>query len=142
MVEAIERIEAHGHSEIRGTHRSTFEFTREEHLTSRGDCIVAVRANKGFSELSEKFKRLAARDSARITILIEVDQISEVAVGRGSGLLTFCSDSDIVARKSTFTCDRTVMVESNKAALDFNRDLIRSLRNPDTIARITIAARI
>jgi hypothetical protein len=39
-----EFIEARGHKKIRGTHRTTFEFTKEAHLTERGDCIIGVRA--------------------------------------------------------------------------------------------------
>ena len=56
---ATEYICAHGHNLITGNHETTFEFTKDDSLTTRGDCIIAVGA-KGTKELSEDFKRLAS----------------------------------------------------------------------------------
>lgn len=139
--EVIEKIEAHGHSAVRATHKTTFEFTKEEHLTSKGDCILAVGASKSVAELSEKFRKLAMRDFAKIVIMIEVDKINEIAVGRGSASLTLSHETDIVARKSAFTCGRTVMIGSNRAAADFSRKLVGRLRNPDARVSLTLIVR-
>jgi len=136
----VEMINAHGHRAVKATHRTTFEITKEEHLTSRGDCILAVGADKGISELSATFRRLVSRETAAISITIEVGGLIETAVGRGSRLLTFEDKNDIVARKSTFTCGRTVMIRSNKAAADFSREIAKRLRDPDAPVKVTLVA--
>jgi len=136
----VETLNAHGHRAVKATHRTTFEITKEKHLTSRGDCVLAVSADKGISELSAEFRRMASRDTAAISITIEVDGIVENAVGRGSALLTFEDDSDIVARKSTFTCGRTIMIRSTKAAADFSREIVNKLRNPEAAVEVTLVA--
>ena len=43
---AIETLEAYGHRNIRATHRSTFELTKDDYLTHRGDCIIVLRLLK------------------------------------------------------------------------------------------------
>jgi hypothetical protein len=136
----VETLNAHGHRVVKATHRTAFEITKEEHLTSRGDCVLAVGADKGISELSAEFRRMASRDAAAISITIEVDGIVESAVGRGSALLTFEDDSDIVARKSTFTCGRTIMIRSSKAAADFSREIVNKLRSPEAAVKVTLVA--
>ena len=136
----VEKIDARGHSSVSAQHKTTFEFTKEGNLTAKGDCILAVAANKGARDLSEEFKRLATRDDSRIAIMIAVDGVTETAEGRGSSLLVFTHETDIVARKSRFACDRTVMVESNKAAADFSRDLTKRLAKPSATVHITLVA--
>jgi len=134
---ANEYVCAHGHDLITAKHKTTFEFTKDVCLTHRGDCIIAVGA-KGTKELSEDFKRLAAIDSAKITISMEVDGINEIAVGQGSRELAFSHPTDMVARKSSYTCPRTLMIRSNKAASDFDRKFIKRLKNPKSTINIVI----
>ncbi|MGQ9542952.1 MAG: DUF371 domain-containing protein [Candidatus Bathyarchaeia archaeon] len=140
MTRVTEEIEAWGHPNITAKHKTTFELTKEESVTTRGDCILAVKASKAAAELSTEFKRLASRDSTRIIFLIEVNDIVEVAVGRGNVMLTFRDGVDIVARRSNYICDRTIMVKSNKAAKDFSRVMVEHLRDPDAEVHVTIIA--
>ncbi|MFX0070300.1 MAG: DUF371 domain-containing protein, partial [Candidatus Hermodarchaeota archaeon] len=37
----------------------TLEITKDAHLTDRGDCIVAVKADKACLDLSKEFKEAA-----------------------------------------------------------------------------------
>lgn len=134
---ATEYIWAHGHDLITAKHETTFEFTKDVCLTRRGDCIIAVGA-KGTKELSEDFKRLATIDSAKIIIRMEVDGINEMAVGQGSRELKFNHPTDIVARKSSYICPRTLMIRSNKSASDFDREFIRRLKNSKSTINIVI----
>jgi hypothetical protein len=142
MTCVVERLNAHGHKAVKATHRTTFEITKEERLTSGGDCIVAVGADRGLSELSSEFMRLASRDEATITVTVEACGIVETATGKGSILLTFEDENDIVARKSSFICGRTLMIKSSKAAADFSRRLVKRLRDPETVVRVVLAARL
>jgi hypothetical protein len=107
----------------------TFEITKDDHLTQRGDCIVAVRASKSISELSDEFKRLARSALARISVELEADGIRETAAGMGHPGLSFSHASDIVARKSAYVSERTLMIRADKAAGDFSRALIKRLQN-------------
>ena len=125
----IERLEARGHRNIVAENKVTFEITKETHLSKKGDCIVGIRASKGACELSEKFKRFAKRENARITVIFKVGNNREVAIGRGSSQLTFNHPTDLVARKSSYTCGRTLMIKTDKAAVDISRHLIEKLKD-------------
>ncbi|MEM3004556.1 MAG: DUF371 domain-containing protein [Candidatus Bathyarchaeia archaeon] len=142
MTRVVELLNAHGHRAVKATHRTTFEITKDERLTSGGDCIIAVGADRGLSELSAEFVRLASRDETTITVTVEACGIVETAIGKGSGLLTFEDEDDVVARKSSFTCGRTLMIRSSKAAVDFSRRLVKRLRDPDTVVKVVLTAQL
>ena len=123
-------IEAFGHRNITAENRTTFEVTRDEHLTRRGDCIIAVNATKGARDLSQEFKQLVREEAAKITMVLEVGAWREVAVGRGHSQLTLRHATDLVVRRSTYVCDRTLMVRADKAAIDLSRKLVKEAQNP------------
>jgi hypothetical protein len=136
----VETLEAWGHPNVIGENRKTFEVTTEKTLTRRGDCIIAVNASKAPADLSEDFKKLARRDDAKITVIVRAGDVEETAVGWGSPKLTYAHEEAFVARKSRFTCSRTLMILSDKASTDFSRRLIRRLQNPQLKVTITIIA--
>ena len=138
----VEEIRAYGHPNIRATHRSTLEITKEENLTPRGDCIIAIKANKGLYELSNEFKKIVRKDGSKIKLIIEVEGLKEEITGYGSSKLTLNHPTDIVCRKSSYTCSRTLMIKANKAAIDLNREIIKKLKNPDTPVKITLIAEL
>jgi len=142
LAKTFEHIVARGHSKILATHRTTFEITEDEHLTERGDCIVAVKSTKGAKDLSPEFKRLARNDSARITVILDADGRKEVSIGRGTRQLSFTHPSDLVVRKSGFICGRTLMTHSNKSASDFSRSFVNRLRDPNTKIEITLVVEV
>ena len=141
LMEVIEEISAFGHSLIRSTHKTTFEITRDEHLTERGDCIIAIKANKSASDLSREFKEAAKKPNSEITIIIEVGDEVEVVNAFGSPYLTFTHSRDIVVRKSSYICGRTVAIKANKAARDLSREIIRKLQNPEQTVKIRLISR-
>ena len=136
----VETLEAWGHPNVIGENRKTFEVTTEKTLTRRGDCIIAVNASKGAADLSEDFKKLARRDDAKITVIVRAGDVEETAVGWGSPKLTYAHKEAFVARKSRFTCSRTLMIRSDKASTDFSRCLIRRLQDTRLKVTITIIA--
>ncbi|MEM2557698.1 MAG: DUF371 domain-containing protein [Candidatus Bathyarchaeia archaeon] len=139
--EAIEEIRAFGHSLVRATHKTTFEVTREDHLTERGDCIIAVKADKAARDLSERFRDIARRPNAEIIIIIEANGERDVVRAYGSPRLTLTHSMDIVVRKSSYVCARTVAIGADKAACNLSRKLIEKLRNPHQEVRIILSAR-
>lgn len=141
MIEKV-IVMARGHENIRSLHRTTLEITKDESLTPRGDCIVAVGADKALKDFPESFKRLARNSKAKITVTLEVSGIKEVITGRGDEGLSFEHTSDIVVRKSTFICPRTLMVEADKAARDISRELVEKLKNPEAILKAEIVVEL
>ena len=45
------KIIAYGHKNVRGTHKTTFEITKDKDLTERGTCIIGVNASYDLDEL-------------------------------------------------------------------------------------------
>jgi len=141
-MEITEIIFAYGHRNIRATHESTLEITKEAELSKRGDCIIAVSANKAINDLHSEFKENLRKENARITILIEVGDAAEVVNAFGSPRLILTHRTDIVVRKSNYTCNRTLAIQADKAACDLSRKLAEKLRNPKQKVKITLTVRV
>lgn len=140
VLKAVEEIVAFGHPLIKATHRSTFEVTKENHLTEKGDCIIAIRANKAARDLNENFKDAVRKTDANITIIIEVDGEREIVKAYGSPYLSFTHPTDLVIRRSGYVCGRTVAIKADKAACDLSRSLVDKLRRYEKQVRITLIA--
>ncbi|MCG2782813.1 MAG: DUF371 domain-containing protein [Candidatus Altiarchaeales archaeon] len=123
-----ETIRARGHENVTARHKTTLEFTKEEHLTPRGDCIIAVSADRGLQEFSEEFKNLLKDDDAVLEITIECGGISEILKAKGHHNLTLTHPTDMVVRKSDFICDRTLAIGADKASIDLDRELVEKLK--------------
>lgn len=136
----IEVIYARGHENVQSTHRTTFQITREPFLSKRGDCVIAVAATKGAIDLSSKFKEATRREKARITVVIEVNKVKEVVQAKGSKRLTFTHPQDLVVRKSSYVCGRTLAINADKAAFELSKELVDKLRNPQEKVKITLIA--
>ena len=135
-------LEARGHRKIRAVHPTTFEFTKDHHLTWRGDCIVGVGASKAASDLSDEFKAAARNVDAAIHVKMEVEGVVDEALGKGHPSLSYMDPRALVARRSKYTCGRTLMILSNKAAADISRTLIGLMRNPKAKMEITLTAEL
>ena len=141
-LKVVERISARGHEGITATHRTTLEITKEKDVCGRGDCIIAVSANRGAVDLSGDFKKLAKSGSCRISVKIRIGDSHTEIVGLGHPNLTFEHPSDIVVRKSHFTCSRTLTVGADKAAANIERALVRKLQNPEQEVLLELAAEL
>jgi hypothetical protein len=133
-----EVIVAKGHENIRATHETTLEITMEEHLSERGDCIVAVGASKAGVDLNAKFREALRKRNARLTILIEAGGVTERVNAHGSPRLILTHPTDLVVRKSDYVCSRTLAVRADKAAKHLSRELVEKLKNPKEKAKITL----
>jgi len=137
-VRVVEVIHAKGHENILSNNKTTFEITKETHLTKRGDCILAVNADKAAADLSQEFKKAMRKDKAKLTIVIEVDEEREVVKALGNPQLSLTHSTDLVVRKSSFICNRTLAIQADKAAKDFRRTFVKKLQNPKQTATITL----
>ena len=136
----IEKISAYGHENVRSTHETTFEITKEKSLTERGDCIIAVGATKGAKDLGLKFREAAKRKAARIKITVEAGGVKEVVKARGTPRLLLTHPTDLVVRKSDYVCGRTVAIGADKAASDLSKELVEKLKDPSQKVTITLTA--
>lgn len=141
-MKASESIAAFGHGNIRATHKTTFEITKEKRLSIKGDCIVAVSADKGFPELSPSFRRLLLTEGAKLTIVIVADGVIDTVRAFGSPKLILSHPTDLVVRKSSYICGRTLAIFADKAACDLSRKLVEKLQNPEQEVKITLTVEV
>ncbi|VVB51478.1 Uncharacterised protein [uncultured archaeon] len=122
------KYEGKGHENVRSTHKMTLEFTKDGHLTPRGDCIVAVSFPIGCAQLPPEFKKLLSNDNAALRIRISCGGETDEIHAQGSKELKLTHPTDIVIRKSTFIDDRTLAINANKAASDLKKALVENLK--------------
>lgn len=127
-----------GHENIRSSHRSTIEITKERRLTPSGDCIVGVDATASCNELPAELKDRLRDSNTKVTIVICVQDQTFTINGFGHPDLSLTHTTDIVIRKSSFTCPRTLAVRCNKASDLIPRDMVSLLRNSNTRGIFTV----
>ena len=136
----VETILARGHENITATHKTTFEITKEESLTKRGDCIIAVSANKAMPDLKSEFKKALKNENAKLIIEIKAGEIREIVRACGSSQLQLTHPTDMVIRRSSCICNRTLAIKADKAAADLSRSLVEKLRKPKQNVEIKLIA--
>lgn len=127
------KIMARGHENVLSLHKSTFEITKDKDLSLSGDCIIGLDIDKSMEDFPKEFKEKLANDDTKVIVELKTPNASDTIEGFGHHDLTLSHPTDIVCRKSTFVCSRTLMIKSNKAAIDLNRDLIKDLANGESM---------
>jgi len=140
--EKRELIIGYGHENIQATHKTTLEFTKDKHLSKKGDCIVAVAADKALADLSAEFKENLRKPHAKLTILIEAGGIIEQVNAHGSPQLILSHPTDMVVRKSDYIGNRTLAVHADKAAQDLSKAIVEKLKNPKQKVNITLEVHV
>lgn len=136
-MEILERFKVFGHKNITSTHRTTLEFTKEEHLTMNGNCILGIRSERGCGDLSEELKReLKTKSKFLIKLKINVVNSQEISQeiidefnGYGDPKLLLSDPFDMVFRKSDYICNRTILIKCTKASKDINREIVKFLKD-------------
>jgi hypothetical protein len=134
---ATATIMARGHGLVTLRHPTTIEITKDEDMTRKGDCIVAVGASASAFELSAELKAFL-RAGARLFVTIECAGIRDVVEATGSKEMVFWDHTSIVVRKSSYVDGRTIGILANKAAKDINRELAHQLTKPDSSVSIRL----
>jgi len=127
-----------GHKNVMSLHEKTTEITKDENLTTNGDCIIGVDAAISCIDLPEKMKKNIQNPKSKISFSIEAEGKKFIIYGNGSEKLTLKHVKDMVLRKSAFTCSRTIAINCDKASSDIPRDFVKILQNPETRGKITI----
>jgi uncharacterized protein len=118
-------LTAFGHANVLSTHRNTIEFTKDEHLTRRGDCILAVRADMMPDPMEGRI---------RIIMTAGVHTDSFLATGNPH----FSSEHEMVIRRSSFLDGRTFAIHADKAACDIDRKLVAAMKDPAAMMKVKI----
>lgn len=133
------KIFARGHENISAKHKTTFEVTKEKEVTPRGDCIIGVDADKSLRDIPEEVKILLKRGlKFEVEIFLPDYGLKDVLTGYGSERLRLDHPTDVVVRKSSYVCPRTLLVSSTKAARDINREIVKMLKDRKTEVVITL----
>lgn len=103
---------------------------------------MAVEASKAVADLGLDLKTVIKTPGSKLTMVIEAGGISETLTGRGSPLLSLMNNTSLVVRKSSFACDRTLMILSDKAAGDLSRELVRELQKAGQKVLVTLIAEL
>jgi hypothetical protein len=133
-----ETVNFWGHNKIIGTHRTTFEITKEDILSEKGDCIIGVSSNKSGLDFNDSFKKILRCNETLVKITISVANYTSLIQAKGHKDLTILSSKDLVVRKSSFICPRTLAINADKAAVDIPRRIISKLENPKIKGTMTI----
>ena len=138
-MEAIEIIHCRGHENVLGLHKSTFEITKESELSPQGDCIIGVAADKGAADLSKEFRELMAKEEARLTAVFSAGGVEAVVTSDGCPGISLTHPTDLVWRRSSFVCPRTIGIYSAATAALLPRELIEVLK---TGAEMTVTLKV
>jgi hypothetical protein len=133
----LEEFIVKGHKNLRSTHISTIEFTTDSQLTLRGTCILGMDSPIGCLNLKDTTKQLLRGDNKFLIRIKSGDKIDEF-FGYGHPNLTLTHPHDIVFRKSTYICGRTIMIGCSKAAVNIDKGIVKFLQNPLNQAVIQI----
>ncbi len=125
-------IPFHGHKNIRSLHPKTIEITTESDLTLNGDCVIGVEASCGCNDIPEQMKNLMRSSKSEISFTISVKDVSFKVKGNGHENLILTNPHDIVIRKSSFICPRTLAIHCDLASDSIPRQMIKILQNPDS----------
>jgi len=142
LSEVKEVIFGYGHENILAAHKTALEFTKDTHLSKKGDCIVTIAANKALGDLSAEFRENLRKPHAKLIILIEAGVLREQVNAHGSSQLSLTHSTDMVVRNSDYVDNRTLAIHADKAARDLSRDLVEKLKNPKQKVKITLEVRI
>lgn len=125
----IFKIKTKGHKNVSSLHKSTFEITKDQEIGPTADCIIGVDMDNTMNEFPQEFKSKIANSNTKVTVILDTENGYDEIVGFGHENLTLTHPTDIVCRKSDYTCSRTLMINANKAARDLDLNLIEDLKN-------------
>lgn len=140
MIKVKESFKAYGHELIQANHKTTLEITKDNYLTKRGNCIIAIRSEKTCKDLKEELKKIIKNNDSFVKIILKCNNLKEEILAKGSSKLILKNDKSIVIRKSDYIDDRTLAIKANKSSKDLKKEFIEKLKSKNSVIRITIEA--
>ena len=109
-----------GHPKITAEHRSTLEFTKDDHITGNGDCILGISSDHDIGNLNKLKGRLIF-----VMSVAGIEDSFEATIPKNHKIT---DEKELVIRTSSFVSGRTYAIGSSKASLDIDRNLIEALK--------------
>lgn len=125
---------AYGHENIRGTHASTLEFTKEAELTLTGDCIIGVKADFDAEKLRAFVMEKKKAGDLTLRMVLRVGDLEEIVEGKLN--ILFNDRHEVVARRTDFASGRTLMLRADKGAAQLSKDFLKAMRTPGREIRV------
>ena len=118
----------YGHRNVRAKHGKTIEFTKDDEIGVKADCVVGVRADFELAELK--------RFEGKILITVECGD----AVDEFHAIVNpdFCDEREMVLRKGRYSSGRTFGVMLNKGADGLKREMAKLMREPGAEMVVTV----
>lgn len=135
---AVDVVRAWGHENIKATHRTTIEITKDDYLTPRGDCIIGIKANKGADDLNPELKRIIRKDCSIVITIFISENVVDYVIGYGSFNLSLSDPNRLIIRRSNYVNEPTLMIRANKAAFNLRRDLVDRLKRGSELLVIIV----
>jgi hypothetical protein len=126
-------FQAKGNKNIRASHKTTIELTTDTHVTKKGDCIIGICSTHGLNDLPDEIKKLIQLSSSLIIIILEINKVKVKITGQGSPNLSLSHTNDMVLRKSSFTCSRTLCINCSHGAADLPIEFVDLIKKDTTI---------
>lgn len=115
-------FKARGHPNVSAAHKTTFELTKDDFLTEKGDCIVGIDSDFDVDEL-----RAFAAVNRRVRIILRADGMEEVVHALVNP--SFADDREFVVRMGNFASPRTFAVRADRSSMMFDRRFVRALKD-------------
>jgi hypothetical protein len=126
-----------GHPNITSKHKTTLELTRDMEIGKTADCIIGVGSKISMENIPKEILNAIKKEETLILLRLETENGFDEIKGYGHPELTLDHSTDMVTRKSTFKCSRTLMINADKAACDINNRLIDDLKKSKDL-KVTI----
>ena len=115
----------YGHENIRGTHKTTLEFTKDVNLGVSGDCIIGVSSDY---DLGSLLKFISGK--LKLKCILNVDGLKESFIFSVNP--SFNDEFEIVIRMGVHLSERTLGNDCDKSAFYLNRDFVSKLKDNKT----------
>jgi hypothetical protein len=116
---------AYGHAGIEGTHLAMFEFTQHASVIPKGESVIGTR-----SDFDPEALAALVIVTKKIKMTLTAKTYTETIIGEANK--EFMPGPEVIVRKGNNPSPHTLMLNADKAAADFSRKFIETLKNPET----------
>ncbi|MEA3515131.1 MAG: DUF371 domain-containing protein [Nanoarchaeota archaeon] len=117
------KFSCYGHKNLLGMHKTTLEFTKDNDLSSNGNCIIGISADFELSQI----KKLLGFENMQIRLSVDglVDKITAKVNPN------FNDAQEIVIRLGEYDSTRTLGIRADKASMHLNREMMAKMADPN-----------
>ncbi len=99
---------------------------------------MGVSSKASLNDIPPQMRDAIQDENTEIHVILETENAQDEIIGYGHPSLTLDHPTDMVCRRSNYTCSRTLMIGADKASVDLNPDLVEDLKSGKTL-KVTIS---